>query len=459
MSDFLERTTEVASELKAKLDRGTKVRINTHTDPDGVSAGGILTRCLNHYDIPFHISFGGQPDRENLEKLGNSEYDFFVFLDQGTGQFDLIEELLLEKDKTVAILDHHPGSVESDSNLIFLNPHEFELNGSNEISASGVVYEVVKNFADRFSPLSELALIGAVGDRQEHSKGFVGVNEVILDQALEDGFLGSKRGIKLTGRSKSLLNSVFRSINPFLPGLSGNMERCEELVEECGHDPDVSLEDLDEKDERKLFETIISELEVSPTDQLKNSLWGNLYVLKSGQTAGPKYIHDYVEMLIACEKLDKVSLGFSSLLGDDEGGHEALESMGDYADNMLKVLLSIESGEENIRDTSTVKYVNLDAKVGSRMVGEIASVIVESGLVKPEKPVLVLAQSGDSGLKISARGTRECVERGIDLGKVMSEAAKEFGGSGGGHDVAAAARIPMGMRKEFIGKVNRILEE
>jgi len=84
---FQEATEEVASFLKSRLSGNIRVKVNTHTDPDGVSAGALFAKCLRHYDIPFHISFGGPPDSQSLEELQEQDYDLFVFLDQGQVNF------------------------------------------------------------------------------------------------------------------------------------------------------------------------------------------------------------------------------------------------------------------------------------------------------------------------------------------------------------------------------------
>lgn len=113
-----------------------------------------MARCLSYYDSSFHLSFGGPPEEDDLESLKKKDYDLFIFLDQGTGQFEMIREHLMEKDNNVLILDHHPGDVQSYPESAHLNPHEFDLNGTSEVSASGVTYLVVEKIDEKLRPLS-----------------------------------------------------------------------------------------------------------------------------------------------------------------------------------------------------------------------------------------------------------------------------------------------------------------
>jgi RecJ-like exonuclease len=71
--------------------------------------------------------------------------------------------------------------------------------------------------------------------------------------------------------------------------------------------------------------------------------------------------------------------------------------------------------------------------------------------------MIAIAQGNDGLMKVSSRGDRELCKKGLDLGKVMLEAAKEVGGGGGGHDVAAGAHFPEDKRDEFLRACNRLV--
>ncbi len=68
----------------------------------------------------------------------------------------------------------------------------------------------------------------------------------------------------------------------------------------------------------------------------------------------------------------------------------------------------------------------------------------------PEDPTLT---------KASMRTTEKVVNRGIDLQYIMTRAAEETGGAGGGHKIAAGAYIPRESEERFIIRVNELLGE
>ena len=86
----------------------------------------------------------------------------------------------------------------------------------------------------------------------------------------------------------------------------------------------------------------------------------------------------------------------------------------------------------------------------------IASTVVR--YMNPDMPFVAINQV-DELVKVSGRGTRALVEKGLDLAFALREGAASVGGDGGGHNVAAGASIPPGTAKQFISKVDEIVGE
>ncbi len=460
VKEFQDAASEIASSLKPLLSKKNQVKINTHTDPDGITSGNIFARCLNYYDIPFHISFGNQPDEKDVEELKKQEYDLFVFLDKGTGQFEFIDKHLLENDRSVIILDHHPGDVEERPKLDYLNPHEFGLSGAKDVSSSGVTYSLIEKIDEKFETLSQIAIIGAIGDRQETSEGFTGVNEKILEQGVQNGFIKTVEGLKIGCRNLPVVDCLTHSIRPFLVGLSGKREEVQDLVKNSNIDPEKSVEELSQEKEEKLRDNILDRIEIDSPEDLRSSIWGTIYMSKLDQTVGPKNAHEYVTMLDACEKLGNIGTGFSALLGDEDSGEKALGQMQEYQKEMSDTVNWLVENRERIETTDNIRYLDLEDELKSKKIGELLSIALEAGIVEKDKPFLGLTKNKNDKLKVSARSTPEYAKKqGIDLGTVMSKVSTNLGGSGGGHNVAAAARLPLERKDEFVKEVDKFIEK
>lgn len=458
IKEFQRRADEVASFLKSNLSPDTRVKIVTHTDADGISAASILARYLHDRDVPFHVVFSRPLRHDEVVELSKEDYDFFVFIDQGSAQVSEIHKHVLGEGRNVLILDHHPGEFPEHSKLGHLNPHACNLNGASDISAAGVVYSVVERLDKKFRPMVWLAVVGALGDRQEFSSGFVGINEGFVKRAMDLNVLRVGKGLKLIGRTQSPVVECLRlSIRPYLPGITGNVEACRELVKSLGIPPEGKIAELGVEREAGLRDALFARSNATLiSEEFRHILWGPLYVLREEIEVFPAELHEYAAMLEACGELGSPNVGFAATMGDEASATDALALLKRYQGRMVEVLKWLEGNLDAFETTPKFRCIYVGREIDPKMVGEAISLAVESGLVKADRPVVGIAESNGE-LKVSARATRVHVARGVNLGESLRRAAASVGGVGGGHDVAAAARIPLTKRNEFIAALDETL--
>jgi single-stranded DNA-specific DHH superfamily exonuclease len=65
----------------------------------------------------------------------------------------------------------------------------------------------------------------------------------------------------------------------------------------------------------------------------------------------------------------------------------------------------------------------------------------------------------DNIVKISARGNKLLINKGLDLSIALRQAADAVGGVGGGHTIASGASIPPGAEERFLGIVDEVVGE
>ena len=119
------------------------IKIYTHIDCDGVTAGAVLSSMLDRLEKDHEIDFISLDKMEDLE----AENELTIFSDLGSGQE--MENFCPSKSKTL-ILDHHPPirSLDNSFNgqLVELNPHFHNIDGSYEISGGGMAYLLARTF-------------------------------------------------------------------------------------------------------------------------------------------------------------------------------------------------------------------------------------------------------------------------------------------------------------------------
>ena len=113
--------------------------------------------------------------------------------------------------------------------------------------------------------------------------------------------------------------------------------------------------------------------------------------------------------------------------------------------------------KEGAVQLSAIQYLYSEDQIIKKVMGTIASVGLSVGLLNENKPVLGLSRL-HKDIKISGRATRELVDKGVNLGKALQEVSSNFGGQGGGHDIAAGAMIPYSAKDQFLHLVNEAIE-
>jgi single-stranded-DNA-specific exonuclease len=121
--------------------------------------------------------------------------------------------------------------------------------------------------------------------------------------------------------------------------------------------------------------------------------------------------------------------------------------MSEYRAKLNKAIQKLQAEADKVSTAGDVVVVMGDEFIEERMTGSVSSLLASSDRFR-DKLVLVRARSGDSDLKFSSR-IGDSYSGKVNLGEVMREAAESVGGVGGGHRMAAGAKIPISKRDDF----------
>jgi len=234
-SSFDERASSIA-EVLSRIPSGEEMLIISHLDADGLSAGSLMLQALLRSGASPQLRIVKQLDEEVIKEVSQSKLRFIVFTDMGSGQKSLLKNI---GDRTFLVVDHHPPEqVETD--LLELNPHLFGFDGSTDLSAAGTAYLLAVKMNKANRSLIPLAIVGALGDIQDKGERgmLVGINARIVEDAEKDGALIVKKGLKLYGfESRPLAQCLAYTMEPYLPGLSGDEGACYKFLKDLGIEP------------------------------------------------------------------------------------------------------------------------------------------------------------------------------------------------------------------------------
>jgi len=444
---LLKRAKEIGDIIK----QSNNIRIVTHIDADGITAGSIAYKTLERLGKEFSIEFVKQLDDDVITRLQNENHELVWFTDLGSS-------ISLDYPKLKKIItDHHECPQGSDKNF-HLNPHLFNLDGGFEISGAGTTYLVSRELDKKNMDLSALAVIGACGDLQDRKHGkLVGLNHEILKDGIKNGVIKSKIDIRYFGRETRPLTKLLQySSDPVIPGLTGRESACATFFQELG----IRLKDGDNwrrwvdlsKSERRLIVSNIAQLLLTKGFGYKitSNILGEVYILENESEGSEVHeAKEFATLLNSTARYGQCDVGLQVCLGNrDKFLEQARNLQQGHRVNLVEGMQVAK--EEGITKREYLQYFHAGTGIRDTIVGIVTNMLLNSEEISSEIPLVGFADKEDGVVKVSARGTQQLIEKGLNLSAAMKKAASALEGVGGGHSIAAGATIPKGKEEEFL---------
>jgi RecJ-like exonuclease len=305
-------------------------------------------------------------------------------------------------------------------------------------------------------------VIGAIGDMQE-SKGFIGLNNEILKDAIQSRKIEIKDGLRMFGMQTKPLHKVLEySTDPYVPGVTGNEKGAIRFLGEIGIELKENgkykkLIHLNQDDTKKLITGII--LRRLGSEDKPEDVLGPIYLLTNEEEENPtKDAREFATLLNACGRLNKPSLGIGTCLGNVNIKNKAINLLIDYKKEIINALNWFYS-HRNTGDVIEKKgyiIINAEDNIRDTLIGTLASMISKSNLYDNGTIILALAHTLEEDTKVSIR---ICGNSSVDTREILNDILKVTGGIGGGHKGAAGGLILQEKEEEFIKTAEKILSK
>lgn len=452
-------------ELAREIKKRDNFVVIFHHDADGSASGAIAIKALEREGKKVFSICLKQLYKENIpqiKELGEN----YLFVDFGSGQLDYLTEAFGEN---YFVLDHHqPIMVDGvmPECKWQVNPLLFGINGGTEISGSGVTFFFALALNEKNFDLSVLGIVGALGDMQDanHSCALIGMNRKILEIGKEHRLIEVKKDLRLYGRiSRPLVSFLMFSSSPVLPGLTANEENVKAFLTGLDiplKDPYtekwLAYNDLSFEQQRELTSSLLVLLLENDTPEWKIAeLIGEVYTFTKENSSSPLCDgKEFATMLNACSRNKHSEIALSVCKGDRNSGYsQAVALMDEHRENLRRGIEFIK--QKGIEERSSFYFFDAGSTIDESIVGVIAGMLYGS-IISETKPIIALARNLDGTTKASGRGTSELVRRGLNIGGALKEISQTIEGvEGGGHRIAAGAKIP----SEKLDEVLYLLEE
>ena len=449
-----------------RLRAADSVLLASHIDADGLTSAAVAARALERAGLAFETVFRKQLDAAALAAIAATDHETVLLTDFGSGQLETVTRYARRGGFTPVVVDHHrPADASTEYHL---NPLLEGLDGAAELSGAGATYCLARALGGRSNrDLAALAVVGAVGDMQDGPDGLRGANEALVDEGVAAGALETDRDLALYGRQTRPLPKLLEYASEArIPGITGDEAGAIEFLT----DLDLDLRDGDGdwrrwvdlagEERRTVVSALVRRAVASgvPAGRV-DDLVGTTYSLV-GEEPGTELrdASEFSTLLNATARYDRADVGLAVCLGDRGAALERARSLlGTHRRNLSEGIDLVTS--EGVERTANLQWFDAGTRIRETIVGIVAGMALGADGIGRDRPIVAFADAGDGETKVSARGTGALVRRGLDLSRVMREAARAAGGDGGGHDVAAGATIPADAREEFLDAADAVVAD
>jgi RecJ-like exonuclease len=246
------------------------------------------------------------------------------------------------------------------------------------------------------------------------------------------------------------------SNDPLIPGLSGREEACISFLQELN----IKTKDGDNwrkwinlnKNERSTIISNIAQLLLTKGFGHKSvkRLIGEIYILEQEEEGTEVHeAKEFATLLNATARYGKPEVGINVCLGDrDEWLKKARNLLQGHRHNLVEGLQFAK--DEGVVKREFLQFFHAGTGIRDTIVGIVTNMLLNSEEISSDLPLIGFADTENGNVKVSARGTQELLEKGLDLSSALRKAAESLNGVGGGHKIAAGATIPKGKEEEFL---------
>ncbi|MCD7782158.1 MAG: DHH family phosphoesterase [Methanosphaera sp.] len=452
-SDYTDSRTNMQllfNKARNKILDSDDITIYTHTDCDGITAGGLLSSLLEQYEIEHSVSCVDINEVQELE----TDTKLTIFSDLGAGQ-DISNITNKSKDNSVIILDHHPPirplGHDTKVELIEINPNYYGLDGSYTVSGGGLSYLLSKSFGS--CEYSWMGILSAVGDMQNTGTGRLrGLNTEILDDAINSGQVSCDTDLLLYGRNTRPLFVALSYFGDIHLPLTNNRNECIYFLENLG----IPVKDeygrvrclcdlnIDEKSilYSELLKMMVREVPDKYIKYLPKLLSGQFYEFNfEPEYSSYRDASEYSTVINACGRNNRHDLGLEVIKGNRESIAPQLEGLVKDHKRYIAQNLSKVNEENNIVIRDNIQYFD-GGEIKPSVIGTITGMLLNN--YDWQKPMIGYTHidGEEPGYKVSLRCSKLLGFEGIHFGNIVRDISLKCEGSGGGHSVACGAYIP-----------------
>lgn len=444
---------EVSKKVRDVIIQGGHILLLSRPGADGIAATGILAKSIMRMEGRFTIKFSNM-FLDRLPSVSELQTDLVFLIDLGE---DLSKEISNALSAEHIVIDHH---IHEDHGELDIVPNRFGFRGSDEVSTSTLTYMLAKSLSEENRDTVASTIVGSLGARQDicDKRSLCSLNEALLQEAINLGYVETKEGIVLLGISNHPIHeSIAFTIDPFITSLAGNVETCKSVLSNAGIELRYEYRwktfDMLSEDERKKLMNILSSYLAISGDTLE-SLMGTIFILKQEDEHTPlKEAREFSYLLDSF--YEEAELGVSIIMGkrgrEVEEGRDRLIS---YLNKVIEQTRALMVDEKRLVLNDEVAILIGDGIVEELLLEPVSYVVSNMPKFR-DKLVLLRGVSGPNGLIAIRNGRR--FSRKLNVFSLINSVKSKFEAKLLGHETYVLATLPLVKQKTFIEEIKKII--
>jgi single-stranded-DNA-specific exonuclease len=462
----------ICERISTVIETGNEISVVTRPDPDGIASGSIALLTLSRMGARCVLRIVPSLDSEVIQEIKSEGRDFYMILGLGSEMLDLLFRLFGEN---WVVIDHGEfveNGTYRDYDSQIINAWKYGLDGAREISAGGLCYTLATMLDKRNQDLSALAVIAALGDRQDsgEKRALVGMNQEILKKAQSLHLVEVELDLLVNAREMVPLHeSLALTSYPYIHGLTWNVQNAYSIIENTGikmkdNDAWRVLSDLT-LEEKNIVRDAIAKFIVSTTNSksigIADNLLGYNYRLSREDGRGIlKDAREFGTLLEACGLLGKAGIGVALCIGDrSKALTEAEKLIEDYSSTLKRSISAIFNDKwRYLDDGKYTVFVNGEGLITEGMLGTVSTFLSGSPSLFG-RFLFIRALNQEDGGNSYTFSARKCVgsTSQLNVGALINDCSKAVGGYGGGNDNNAVCSIPSSKLDIFMSKARSVI--
>jgi RecJ-like exonuclease len=382
--EFYENVNLTSEKVKNLINDRKDTLIVSNSSCDGIVSASLLIRAIWKLGGKATARFVNKISQESIANLKSEDHEFYFFTELGTGLSELFNKFFSNE---WIVLDHKKLSfaeIATDDNNAILNPWKYEIDGDNEVTSGGISYLLVKSMDKKFTDLSPLAIVSALGEYQDvgDKRSLIGLNNEILKDSEKNGLVQTDIDILLSfNESLPIHESIANTSIPYLYGITSNSDKCLELMKNTNINLKKdgkwkTIADINQEEKFLIIESIKNHLSSqmnTNVENLENILIGYTYVLPTEEYGSHLYdARRFSELLNSCALSMKSGIGLSICLGErTESLKEAERDLQEFKNSSQKLVSKILKEKWRIFDKGLFVFISADGIIEPDYVGYV----------------------------------------------------------------------------------------